>query len=169
MKRLLITCVLFLSCLTAKADMLIIAPTGPNYYPYNLAQISTGHAFGSSFLTGLNISSFAVNGMQMKRNSTSLALPIIGIGAGLGQVAIGALYYRQPYYSPYYGDLHSVNNALSIGDISLGTLSAAFNTYALIRAIQGKKKRSDLSWNVYGFRHQASQQFALGFSLKKYI
>ena len=54
-------------------------------------------------------------------------------------------------------------------DIGVGTLSAAFNTYALIRAVKGRKKRSDLSWNVFGYRNSQTQQVAMGFTLRKQI
>ncbi|MCH2225019.1 MAG: hypothetical protein MK066_09650 [Crocinitomicaceae bacterium] len=156
---------------TAKADQLIqIIP----YYPYNVQYMPKGHMLTTSILSGLNLSSIAINGYQMKNNSFNLTLPIIGIGTGIGQVITGVVYYRNELYDYYYGyygynDYHQFNNRVSMMDIGLGTLSTAFNTYALIRAIKGRKNRSDLSWNIFGYKNPQNQQLSMGFTFRKQI
>ena len=102
-----------------------------------------------------------VGAMHLNNNRTGIALPIIGIGTGIGQATLGAFNMRNYQYN-------SINHKrLAMINVGLGTLTTLFNTYVLVNSIKNRKPNSDLTWNVYGHQNPFNNQFAMGISINK--
>ncbi|MCJ8292031.1 MAG: hypothetical protein HRT58_19290 [Crocinitomicaceae bacterium] len=136
----------------------------PNYIP-------TGYAVSSSAITGIGLSTSLISLGNLKNpQKNGWIVPSIGIASGVSQITLGALNYNRefignPWINPY-PSIHKRNQNLSMFNIAFGTFTTAFNTYALIQQLRGKKKRNDLSWNVFGYQ-SPSNDLTIGFNFVK--
>jgi hypothetical protein len=156
------------SGLTLK-ECAMIQPTygAPIYYDENF--VPTGYAISSSALSGVSLSSSLISLSNLKTpQKNGWIVPTIGMASGLGQITLGAINYNRQYIDPWNwgGYVNKRNQNLSMFNIAFGTFSTAFNTYALIQQIRGKKTRSDLSWNVFGYQ-SPNKDITVGFNLVK--
>lgn len=149
----------------------MIQPTYNSYYVPNPDYIPADYAISSSALTGIGFSTSLISMVNLKTPSKNgWIAPTIGIASGVGQITLGALNYNRNNCSNdwycYYPTVQKRHQNLSMFNIAFGTFTTAFNTYALIQQIRGKKKRNDLSWNVFGYQ-SPSKDVTLGFNLIK--
>lgn len=135
--------------------------TDPDYVP-------AGYSITSASLSGLSAAMSATSIIQLRNGKSNWITPALGIGSGVSQIVMGSVYYNKDYSTTtnVYGTVYKRNQNLSMMNIGIGTFTAALNTYALIRTIQGKKKRTDLSWNVFGYQDRSSK-YTVGFNLVK--
>lgn len=133
---------------------------GWGYYP---STISFGNAVATSTLSGLNASSLLIGSIHLNNNRTGIALPIVGIGTGLGQITLGAINASNYDFSSL------AHKRVTMVNFGIGTLTTAFNTYVLVRSIKNRKKNNDLSWNLFGHQNPYNNQFAMGVSLRKQL
>jgi len=145
----------------------------PTYgYPgptYDENYVPKGYAISSSALSGLSLSTSLINLSNLKTSQKNgWILPSIGMASGISQITLGSIHYNRNYssYWGWYGGTSVRNQNVSMFNIAFGTFTTAFNTYALIQQIRGKKKRSDLSWNVFGYQ-SPNKEVAVGFNLVK--
>jgi hypothetical protein len=139
------------------------ANSGPDFIP-------TGYAISSSAISGIGLSTSLISASNLKTpQKNGWIIPSIGITSGVSQITLGAVNYnRQQYYDPWSWTSYPSkrNQNLSMFNIAFGTFTTAFNTYALIQQIRGKKTRSDLSWNVFGYQ-SPNRDVSIGFHLVK--
>lgn len=148
----------------------MIQPTyGSPIYPAE-DYIPAGYAISSSAISGISLSTSLISLKNLKTpQKNGWIIPSVGIASGVSQITLGAINYnRHFYYDPWswnpYGSKRNQN--LSMFNIAFGTFTTAFNTYALIQQLRGRKSRSDLSWNVYGYQ-SPSRDLTIGFNLVK--
>lgn len=138
--------------------------TDENYIP-------PGFAISSSAISGIGLSTSLISLSNLKTpQKNGWIAPTIGITSGLTQVTLGAINYNrefpQNYWISSYPTVHHRHQNLSMFNIAFGTFTTAFNTYALIQQIRGKKSRNDLSWNVFGYQ-SPNNDISVGFNLVK--
>ncbi|MDG1330988.1 MAG: hypothetical protein P8P74_01555 [Crocinitomicaceae bacterium] len=156
------------SGLTLK-ECAMIQPTygSPIYYDENY--VPPGYAISSSAISGIGLSTSLISMSNLKKPSKGgWIAPTIGMASGVSQITLGAINYNRQYIDPWTwsGSVNKRNQNLSMFNIAFGTFSTAFNTYALIQQIRGKKTRSDLSWNVFGYQ-SPNNDISVGFNLVK--
>lgn len=136
--------------------------SGPDYVP-------PAYAISSSAISGIGLSTSLISLSNLKTpQKHGWIAPSIGMASGIGQITIGAINYNRQYIDPWswYGYTNKRNQNLSMFNIAFGTFTTAFNTYALIQQLRGKKTRSDLSWNVFGYQ-SPNNDVSVGFNLVK--
>ncbi|MFK7784655.1 MAG: hypothetical protein AB8B56_06060, partial [Crocinitomicaceae bacterium] len=133
----------------------------PDYIP-------PAYAISSSAISGIGLSTSLISLSNLKTSQKNgWIAPTIGMASGISQITLGAFNYNRHYYSDsWYYYPNKRNQNLSMFNIAFGTFTTVFNTYALVQQIRGKKKRSDLSWNVFGYQ-SPNKEVALGFNLVK--
>lgn len=135
----------------------------PDYVP-------AGYAISSSALSGIGLSTSLISLGNMKTpQKNGWIVPSIGMASGIGQITLGAINYNRQFPTDFWGyssTIHPRHQNLSMFNIAFGTFTTAFNTYAFIQQLRGKKSRSDLSWNVYGYQ-SPSNDVTVGFNLVK--
>ena len=147
----------------------MIQPTYGAPISYDENYIPPGYAISSSALSGVSLSSSLISLSNLKTpKKNGWIIPSIGIASGISQITLGSINYNRQYIDPWsWGPYTNKRNQnLSMFNIAFGTFSTAFNTYALIQQIRGKKTRKDLSWNVFGYQSQ-NNDIAIGFNLVK--
>lgn len=152
------------SGLTLK-ECAMIQPTygTPTYYNENY--VPAGYAISSSALSGIGLSASLISLNNLKTpQKNGWIIPAIGMASGLGQITLGAINYRDSW--SWYGYPSKRNENVSLFNIAFGTFTTAFNTYALIQQLRGKKARKDLSLNVFGYQ-SPNDDIAVGFNLVK--
>lgn len=159
------------SGLTLK-ECAMIQPTYGGFPPTDPDYIPPGYAISSSAITGIGVTTSLISMISLKTpQKNGWIAPSIGIASGVSQVTLGAFNYNRTFPSgnwinPYPAEVYTRHQSLSMFNIAFGTFTAAFNTYALIQQFRGKKIRSNLSWNVYGFQ-SPNDKVTLGFNLIK--
>jgi hypothetical protein len=138
--------------------------SNPDYIP-------TGYAISSSALSGIGLSTSLISlGNLNNSQQNGWIAPSIGMVSGISQITLGAINYNREfpvnYWLSYTDQIHKRHQNLSMFNIAFGTFTTAFNGYAFIQQLRGKKSRSDLSWNVYGYQSPSSE-VTLGFHLVK--
>lgn len=135
----------------------------PNYIP-------TGYAISSSAISGIGLSTTLMSMGNLKTpKKFGWIAPSIGMVSGITQITLGAINFNREFpYNPWgsYPTLHQRHQNLSLFNIGFGTFTTAFSSYAFIQQLRGKKKRTDVSWNVYGFQ-SPSKDYSFGFNLVK--
>lgn len=149
----------------------MIQPTYGGYVESDSDYVPTGYAISSSAISGIGLSTSLISLGNLKTSTKNgWIIPSIGIASGVGQITLGALNYNRTFPSNSWINtpppIHKRHQNLSMFNIAFGTFSTAFNAYALIQQIRGKKTRSDLSWNVFGYQ-SPSNDLTLGFNLVK--
>ena len=139
--------------------------TDPDYIP-------TGYGIASASISGIGLSTslFSLGNLKNPQKNGWI-IPSIGIASGVSQITLGAVNYNREFASDPWGInqypvIHKRHQNLSLFNIGFGTFSTVFNTYALIQQLRGKKKRTDLSWNVFGYQ-SPSNNVTVGFNLVK--
>ena len=157
------------SGLTLK-ECAMIQPTYGTPISSDLDYVPTGFAIASSSLTGISLSTSLISlGNLQTPQKNGWIVPSIGMASGISQITLGAIHYNRSFAIDswtWYPIIHKRHQNLSMFNIALGTFSTAFNTYALIQQLRGKKKRKGLSWNVVGYQ-TPSKEFTIGFNLIK--
>ncbi len=156
------------SGLTRK-ECAMIQPTynyDPPRYPYyhNHGYIEPVYGFSSAMLSGANISLITLNSMQISRPGQSGAIPILGLIAGTGQVAMGAIKLYQDDRYTYRGPNES-QKALSFINIGLGTSAMILSSCNLFSKSQ-QKKDPTTAWNFYSYP-TAADQVGVGLTFTK--
>jgi hypothetical protein len=136
----------------------------PNYIP-------TAYALSSSAISGIGLSTTLISMGNLKTPTKfGWITPAVGITAGISQLTIGAINYNRQFPNDAWGwgssSIYKRHQNLSMFNVGFGTLTTALNSYALFQQLRGKKKRTDLSWNVYGFQ-SPKKDYSFGFNLIK--
>lgn len=136
----------------------------PDYVP-------TGYAISSSVLSGVSLSTSLINLKQLQTpQKHGWIMPSIGIASGVSQTLIGSLNYNRQFpangWIGMYPEPHKRHQNLSLFNIAFGTFTTAINTYALVKQVNHRKKRSDISFNLYGFQ-SPTNEVNVGFRLTK--
>ncbi len=114
--------------------------------------VTPAYGVSSSVFSAANISLTTINGIQLANGSKSLALPIIGIASGIGQISLGAAMYPAETYD-YWG-YYTTNEELktvSMVNIGVGTSTVIISTWNLVNYFINKKKNKTTSWSLYTY------------------
>ena len=147
----------------------MIQPTYSTPPEYDPNYIPTGYAISSSAISGLGLSATLISMGNLKTPTKfGWIAPSVGIASGISQITLGGINYNRQFPFSGWGStqVYKRHQNLSMFNIGFGTFTTALNSYALIQQIRGKKTRSDLSWNVYGFQSK-SKDYSIGFNLVK--
>ncbi|NVK65043.1 MAG: hypothetical protein HWE22_10680 [Flavobacteriales bacterium] len=146
----------------------------PTYYTpvnSNANYIPPAYAISSSAISGVGLSTSLINLSQLKTSSKhGWIMPSIGIASGISQTLLGSFNYnRNVAYQGWlemYPEIPKRHQNLSMFNIAFGTFTTVFNTYALVYQLRNKKKRKDISLNLYGFQ-TPTNEVNIGFRLTK--
>jgi hypothetical protein len=147
--------------LTRKECAMIQPAYGYNPPP---SYVTTEYGVSSSLLSGVNLSVGILNGIQIARGTNSLALPIVGLVSGAGQIVLGALNYP-PTFDGLNGQYQNTDQRnLSLLNIGLGTSTMILSGWNLFKYIKNKNTKPKFtSWNVYGYPTH-NNQVGIGFN-----
>jgi hypothetical protein len=135
----------------------------PAYQPRTDQYVSPAYGISTSVVSGLNASLTVINGIQIANGTQSKSVGILGVIAGVGQVALGTLSYPNDGNS-LSESVRPGQRSLSLLNIGLGTSTLVLSSWNLLK--NRRPRERSLSWNVYGFPTPGSQ-VGLGFSLVK--
>ncbi|MEZ5050827.1 MAG: hypothetical protein R2767_00525 [Chitinophagales bacterium] len=144
-------------------EVAMIQPTY-GYYP-PVSYIEPSYGISSALLGGVNMSLSALNSMQMIKGQSSLALGILGVAGGTGQVIHGFL--NMPEEIVYFNappDTNEGQKVLSLVNIGIGTTTTILSAYQLLSNCH-KKDRST-TWNVFSYP-TGTEQAGVGIAMVK--
>ncbi|PCJ67490.1 MAG: hypothetical protein COA58_04000 [Bacteroidetes bacterium] len=141
----------------------MIQPTYLMPKPNNYVEPKYG--ISSAILSGTNIAFMTLNGIQISKASQSKAVPVLGLIAGTGQLAIGVIKFPKEEYTVFGAVTNENQKAVSLINIGLGTSSIILSTYNLVSNRKPKKDKT-VAWNLYSYP-TLTNQVGLGLTFKK--
>jgi hypothetical protein len=130
-----------------KAECAMIQPTY-GWYPapvqQNTNSISRDYGIGTALLSGLTLTTDALNVAQISGTRNNNILPGIGLAAGLFQVALG---FNNWPDADANGHTNESQKSLSLVNIGLGTTSVLLSTWILVSARPAGARRTN--WSLY--------------------
>jgi hypothetical protein len=130
-----------------KNECAMIQPTygPPPVYSYNYIEPAYGYA--SAILSGINLSFNTINAIQISKGSKNNTVPVLGLIAGAGQIALG-IGKMPEETSGMYLTTNESQKSLSMINIALGSSTMILSALNLISNNKPSDKRT--SWNVFG-------------------
>ncbi|MBI1194097.1 MAG: hypothetical protein GC205_13140 [Bacteroidetes bacterium] len=125
--------------------------------------ITPEYGISSSLLSGMNLSLNTINALQIGNEQGSIAVPVIGLTSGAGQILLGSIMYKTEE-AIFIGTVYTNESqkTLSLINIGLGTTTVILSAWNLLTNHTPKEKST--TWNVHTYRTR-SNSTGVAFSL----
>ena len=147
----------------SKEEVAMIQPSYPREPEYTFSYITTANGISSAFISGLNLSLSAINGVQLANGSESKTAAILGIISGAGQIVYAAA--SMPKEEHTFGEIDYTNESmknLCFLNIGIGTTTMIISSWNLIT--HKKPSYKPTTWNIHSYSTK-DKSLGLAFSL----